>query len=187
MFQLPLQLLLLECHKLEREYLTNRDEEETQTPEVAATPNNDVTRNKPDNTANIPRSEQDNNSNTRWPALRRIATDWGLWKIILFRVATNPVIWGIIIGFVIYLTTFGKRFLTPTSEHYSEWLQFVVDSMSWVGDCFSPISLFAMGVWMQYQGHKLVTIGFGELFLFMLYKLVLIPIIMVGLAKAFGL
>ena len=123
----------------------------------------------------------------RWPLWRKFATNTDLWKDILFRVGTNPVIWGILWGFLISLSTFGRRFLLPTSNDYLSWLQFFVDALSWFGDCVSPVSLFSMGIWMQAQGRNIFSIGYRQISLFMLSKLVLVPLITVGLAKAFQL
>jgi predicted permease len=44
-----------------------------------------------------------------------------------------------------------------------------------------------MGIWMQDQGGSIITVGFKELTLFMLLKLVLVPLLMVGLANALQL
>jgi predicted permease len=90
-------------------------------------------------------------------------------------------------GFIISLSTFGKRFLQPSSENYIIWLQSLPDFMSWLGGCVSPLSLFSMGVWMYHQGRNLVVIGLRDLSLFMISKLALVPLLMVGLAKAFRL
>jgi predicted permease len=51
----------------------------------------------------------------------------------------------------------------------------------------SPISLFAMGVWMQNQGKELFQIPWQAAVLSMLSKLVIVPLVMVGLAKAMRL
>jgi predicted permease len=51
----------------------------------------------------------------------------------------------------------------------------------------SPISLFVMGVWMQNQGKALFRIPWQAAVLSMLSKLVIVPLVMVGLAKAMGL
>jgi Membrane transport protein. len=116
-----------------------------------------------------------------------------LWRDILVRVGTNPVIWGIMLGFIISLSTFGKRFLRPRNDdktpnsNYLPWLQFFVDSLTWFGECVSPVSLFSMGIWMQMQGRNLISIGLGQIAIFMISKLILVPILMIGLGKAFQL
>jgi len=48
-------------------------------------------------------------------------------------------------------------------------------------------SLFSMGVWMQDQGRAMFKIGIPTAALSMLAKLVFVPLVMVGLAKAFKL
>ena len=112
---------------------------------------------------------------------------------ILWRMLHNPIILGILIGFMISLSTFGKRFLNPTTgnqsmnEQYLEWLQFVVDTLGWFGGCVSPLSLFSMGAWMQYRGRHIVTVKTYVLILFMVSKLLFVPLLMVGIAKVLRL
>jgi predicted permease len=112
---------------------------------------------------------------------------------ILWRMLHNPIILGILIGFIISLSTFGKRFLNPTTgnqslnEHYLEWLQFFVDTLGWFGGCVSPLSLFSMGAWMQNRGRHIITVETHVLILFMVLKLVFVPLLMVGIAKVLKL
>lgn len=189
-FQLPFELFFLECHKLEREHLSDEcnsspDLDEAAAEEATIAPNpKDATIDE----VSIAKNEtEDTRTIDRWALWRSLATNMDLWKDILFRVGTNPVIWGILWGFLISLSTFGSRFLLPTSNDYLSWLQFFVDTLSWFGDCVSPISLFSMGIWMQEQGRNIFSIGYMQISLFMLSKLVLVPLITVGLAKAFQL
>jgi predicted permease len=55
----------------------------------------------------------------------------------------------------------------------------------WLGSCTSPVSLFTMGIWMQEQGvHQLLfSVKLGKLALYLLSKLVLVPLAMAGIAK----
>jgi predicted permease len=111
----------------------------------------------------------------------------GLWKRILGQLIRNPIVWGITGGFVLSLSTLGPRFLNPTSEDFVPGLQWFAMTTGWFGDCVSPVSLFAMGVWMQAEGKKIFRIPVLSAILFMLSKLVIVPLLMVGLAKAVNL
>jgi len=189
-FQLPFELFFLECHKMELEHVgdignSSPDSDEGAVVEATIAPNpNDATIDEVGITKN---ETEDTRRIDRWALWRKFATNTDLWKDILIRVGTNPVIWGILWGFLISLSTFGRRFLLPTSNDYLSWLQFFVDALSWFGDCVSPVSLFSMGIWMQAQGRNIFSIGYRQISLFMLSKLVLVPLITVGLAKAFQL
>jgi hypothetical protein len=106
---------------------------------------------------------------------------------VLLGVATNPVIWGIVTGFVLSLSTVGPRFLKKESADYIPGLGWINDTLMWFGNMVSPLSLFAMGVWMQNEGKKLFTISLHSAIMSMFSKLFLVPLLMVGLAKAMGL
>lgn len=108
-------------------------------------------------------------------------------KKVCVRVLTNPVILGIAGGFFLSLTTIGPRFLNPTSDEYIPGLGWFFAVTTWFGDIVSPLSLFTMGVWMQCQGTKLFQIPMHAAVLSMLSKLVIVPLLMVGLSKAFKL
>jgi predicted permease len=191
-FQLPFQLFFFECHKLdcennqrERGVINMIDNSEAEQ-ELGKIQNGETEEQSTDDKQMI---EQASSANENCHPMSR----GKIWKDILIRVAKNPVIWGILLGFLISLSTFGKRFLRPLNDdktpnsQYLRWLQFFVDSLGWFGDCVSPVSLFSMGIWMQNQGKNLVSIGVGQIALFMLSKLVIVPILMIGLAKAFQL
>jgi predicted permease len=109
------------------------------------------------------------------------------WKKIGLEILRNPVLWGIAGGFVLSLSQAGSRFLKPNSDEFIPGLQWFVITCSWFGNCVSPLSLFAMGVWMQDQGRKLFQVPVLSAILFMVSKLILVPFIMVGLAKALDL
>eukprot|EP01083_Nonionella_stella_P112077 329282_1 len=180
MFQLPFQLFLLEYHKAEQnrrrsEISFNHD---NQTEAIA-------------NTEKGVGLEDDCD-----PSIHSINRRGYLilWKSILLQMCTNPVIWGIFCGFVISLSTFGKRFLSPTSDfgtksndNYVKGLQFLIETLTWFGGTVSPLSLFSMGIWMQSQGRNILSAGLYRLTMFMIAKLVLIPLVMVGIAKALHL
>jgi predicted permease len=187
-FQLPFQLFFFECHKLDHDRLeANNNDNVPDSPESEQEVGN----------IHIGQTEDDQaveESKEKRNVIGHSHVIHGkLWRDILIRVGTNPVIWGIMMGFLISLSTFGKRFLRPRNDdktpnsNYLPWLQFFVDSLTWFGDCVSPVSLFSMGIWMQMQGRNLISIGIGQIALFMISKLILVPFLMIGLAKAFQL
>lgn len=187
-FQLPFQLFFFECHKLDNDRLEVENDDALESPESEQ---ETLEHNHDD-------QEDDEQSAKRIENKKSIikynhAFHGKLWRDILIRVGTNPVIWGIMLGFIISLSTFGKRFLRPRNDdktpnsNYLPWLQFFVDSLTWFGECVSPVSLFSMGIWMQMQGRNLISIGLGQIAIFMISKLIVVPILMIGLGKAFQL
>jgi predicted permease len=108
-----------------------------------------------------------------------------IWKGIGRQLLRNPVLWGIAGGFFLSLSTIGPKYLDPLSEDYVPGLGWFSATLAWFGACVSPVSLFTMGVWMQDQGKKLFRIPLWSAALFMLSKLLVLPLVMVGLAKAF--
>jgi predicted permease len=217
-FQLPLQLFLLECHLLEKEYLAGNDDPEidelnddkiliatgSTPPAVAADRNEDpeqplgLDEKDPlpseDAIEQAPKlvqrqqvmTETENRSISLGLWLQWART-WAIWKKILLQLARNPVLWGIIVGFFFSLTTIGPRFLNPTSGEYVPGLGWIFSTATWLGECVSPVALVAMGVWMQAQGRKLTRIPIVTAILYMLSKLIVIPLIMLGLALLFNL
>jgi predicted permease len=94
------------------------------------------------------------------------------------------VLWAIAVGFILTLSTVGPRFLNPNGTDYVPGLGWIFITLSWLGDCVSPVSLFAMGVWMQKEWKSLFAIPVWSACLYMISKLVLVPLIMVFLAMA---
>lgn len=109
-----------------------------------------------------------------------------VWIQVFKRVLHNPVLWGIFIGFILTLSTVGPTYLNANSSEFVPGLGWIDATCTWLGNIVSPLSLFAMGVWMQDSGlHKLASsIPPLKLGMYMVSKLVLVPLIMVGLAKA---
>jgi predicted permease len=113
-----------------------------------------------------------------------------IWRSILAKIICNPVIWGIVGGFILSLSTVGPTYLKPEpppNENYVPGLGWIWSTTLWLGSCVSPVSLFTMGVWMQDQGRKLFLIPPLSVVLYMLAKLVVVPLIMMGLALAVNL
>jgi predicted permease len=220
-FQLPLQLFLLECNLLEKEYLSGNDDPEIDkrgddkiptaigsTPPVVTAdrkddpeqplasedmgtlPSEDSIEHAPEDHELVQGQQVMTETEHRSISLGlwlQWARTWVIWKKILRQLARNPVLWGIIAGFFFSLTTIGPRFLNPTSAEYVTGLGWVFSTATWLGECVSPVALVAMGVWMQAQGRKLTRIPPLTAFLYMCSKLIVIPLIMLGLALLFNL
>jgi len=201
-FQLPLQLVFLECHLLEQEYFRStsttgqsdgpshhsRDDEtipdeeapnKLQFEEVELEERYAATADQREENEGVPQA----------PLLMwlQFARRRDVLKRVAIQVCTNPVILGIAGGFLLSLSTIGPRFLNPTSPEFVPGLGWVVATTAWFGDMFTPLSLFTMGVWMQNQGRKLFRASLFSLISSMVSKLILVPLLMVGLAKAFKL
>lgn len=122
-------------------------------------------------------------NSTHKPINKKSKTYISIWKQILINLLKNPVEWGIIFGFFFSLTTIGPRFLNPKSNEFIPSLQWVNDSLAWLGECVTPVSLVATGVWMHTKGSsKLFGIEPFKMFLYMVSKCFIVPLIMVGLA-----
>ncbi|KAG7368534.1 auxin efflux carrier [Nitzschia inconspicua] len=198
-FQLPLQLFFLECHALQDSSIKelkekNRvheceediegcgaDESEEiniQCERDGEKPTEQVLPRKP--------SSWDNEDEVAVAASSLLKTRH-VWKKIAVQVTRNPVLWAILVGFTLTLSTVGPRFLNPTSGDYVPGLGWIFLTLDWLGACVSPVSLFAMGVWMQKEWRSLFGIPWWSATLYMLSKLVIVPMVMVFLAKAMHL
>ena len=191
-FQLPFQLLFLECHSLEKQEMaaiseTTEDEEELTKEEEGCfvggpEENSDGTSNK---NGDPPEAAPEQGSTLRaalpqWPQFARRKD---IWVKIVFQILQNPVICGIACGFFLTLTTIGPRFLNSSSDKFVPGLGWISTTLQWLGDSVSPLSLFVMGLWMHEQGQEMFRIPYIQAFLYMLSKLVLVPLLMVALAK----
>ena len=88
---------------------------------------------------------------------------------------------GISLGLVLSLSTGGKYLKCP-SETCIQGLAWISNTLGWLGACVSPVSLFAMGLWTHEQHMTLLSMHVLKLLLYMLSKLVIMPLTMVGLA-----
>jgi predicted permease len=210
-FQLPLQLFFLECHTLnESAQEPTKDDEiqdETKIDDVITdkkSPNgseeleeSDIEKNGEDdvgaesNMQEMPKfpSSRDDNKVQQDEAVTKLSwlkmlRSGDVWRKITLNVLQNPVLWAIAVGFILTLSTVGPRFLNPNGTDYVPGLGWIFITLSWMGDCVSPVSLFAMGVWMQKEWKSLFAIPVWSACLYMISKLVLVPLIMVFLAMA---
>ena len=187
-FQLPFELCFLECDALEKELKSSK--------RASSIPTN--VRQLPGGTGSLEGGEAATNVEesaasdlmalSRWRLWLSLASRREVWHRISWKLLLNPVIIGLFWGFLISLSTLGPTYLNPTSEDFVHGLGWVTLTLEWLGDCVSPLSLFAMGVWMSGRGLllaqevKCLTIISG-----MISKLVIAPLLMLGLALGMGL
>jgi Membrane transport protein len=112
-----------------------------------------------------------------------------IWRKIFYKLLRNPVLWAIVVGFVLTLSTLGPAYLNEKSSDFVPGLGFISETLDFIGSTVTPVSLFTMGVWMQNQGNngRLFQLSAVAAVGYMVSKLVLVPFIMVGLAKALNL
>lgn len=201
LFQLPIQLFFLEASVLERKMLTPEvTDEETPVGKIDSPLPIESIKVDEDTHMDEEQAEPETVSDSK-PEVPKSRV--GLWLELVSRrdiltqvtgrVVRNPVLWGICIGFIISLSTFGKTYLRPLNDskepntNYVEGLAWFVALLTWLGDMVSPLSLFSMGVWMHQQGNDLMTISWLELTGSMFVKLILVPLLMLGLVDAYDL
>ena len=209
-FQLPFQLFYLECHLLEEEILlgnTNLDPDvesaqTSQSAEVDESPTTGLKLNKevfdsPAVDKPLPHEEPIDVNNeaeattqegtTRITMWLQFAGRRDIWTKILKQALRNPVLEAIGVGFILTLSTIGPTYLKTSSEEFVPGLGWISATLSWIGETVSPIALFTMGVWMYDQGKDIFRLSCTAATLFMVSKLVLVPSIMIGIAKMLNL
>lgn len=189
-FQLPLQLFFLEYHAETwvMDTTTDMDEKESIDKDIEHEVEEQVLVDEYDDVERDGEEETSESAAAR-NTLAQTSSSVNLQvaKKVGRRIVRNPVLWGIVLGFTLSLSTLGPTFLHPKKPDYVPGLGWVWTTAEWFGDCVSPVSLFAMGLWMQSQGLNLFRLGWRDSCLFMLMKLVLVPLIMLGLACAASL
>ena len=214
-FQLPLQLLFLECHAAEEQ--TRVVPMDTSAIVTVPARNSIISESSysEEGTAGTvvhsdPPQQSNNHSQTKdmstiihvyddsctgrddlrswwWLVHAEHLSNKRLWLKIGGGLLHNPVLWAIFIGFVLSLSTVGKNFRCP-SETCVPGLAWVGATLGWLGDCVSPLSLFSMGLWMHGEGcRRLFSMRIFKLTLYMTSKLFIVPFIMVGLATGLNL
>jgi predicted permease len=216
-FQLPFQLFFLECHLLEEESLLatgtpaapNDINNNARDPEVASRKVAPVEKEVKAATVledipeDVSSTEREHHLDTEQadvevaptpnPEKRRILlwlrflTRRDIWVKILSKVIHNPVLWAIFGGFVLTLTTLGPTYLNDKSDEFVPGLGWISDTLAFLGSTVTPVSLFTMGVWMQGQGRRMFQMNPWYALVCMISKLILVPLIMVGLAKSLNL
>eukprot|EP00884_Botryococcus_braunii_P023041 jgi/Botrbrau1/9420/Bobra.0252s0044.1 len=109
------------------------------------------------------------------------------------RLFRNHVLWGIFIGFVLSLSTLGRKYLDPgtlpsmpnkTAVRGLAWLD---EGLNSLGQCTTPVALFTTGMWLcswQALGNKRDLL---QAVLYILAKFVAVPGLMVGCCFLCGL
>ena len=200
-FQLPVQLFFLECHTLEEEHLASKNRE-TVNPDMEradkVAPNSDQNNNAPEQQE---QPENDNEVQNEASAITLPAenlnrmTLWlgfakrgDIWLKILKQVIRNPVLCAIGIGFILDLSRLGPKYLKATSADFVPGLGWISSTLAFLGNgTVTPLALFTMGLWMEQQGAALFRMSTLSAVAFMVSKLVIVPFVALGLAKAMDL
>jgi predicted permease len=188
--QLPLQLLFLECHAFEtqrrilNENPNDIEDTEDPTPSFANTLS-PLSQEGPELDSINRRVDEIDNCTPKQALLAWLETvqQRDILSLVGKQILSNPVLWGIAGGFILSLSTIGPTYLKSPSK-YADWFSYLT---TWVGGCVSPLSLFTMGVWISSQSNIMRKISPLTALSFMASKLLIMPILMVGISKAFNL
>jgi predicted permease len=109
---------------------------------------------------------------------------------IMNKILRNPILWAIVIGIILSVTTLGPRYLnpgTPASPNcdYAVGAGFITLSLEAFARCTEPIALLAIGIFLVNKNP--VACGVINSIMYMVIKLILVPGLMVGCAFAVGL
>ncbi|KAL7545945.1 hypothetical protein ACHAWF_009296 [Thalassiosira exigua] len=188
-FQLPLQLAFLECHTAEEhENRIVHSDPQHQGSQVQIKDSVTVQVTPNSSTHRVEAGAGTENHRSWWSLVHfEHLSNAQLWIKVGKGVATNPVLWAIFVGFAVSLSTVGKYLRCP-SETCIPGLEWIGDTLGWVGNTVSPISLFTMGLWTRGHGmRRLFSLHLCKLAFFMVSKLVFVPLMMMGLAYGMGL
>jgi predicted permease len=190
-FQLPLQLFFLECHALKQSQMEIETHDVRQ-PEIedlesCVNVNDEKNGELCEMASNISSPSSPDSNVEASISLTNLFWREKVWGEITLQIVHNPVLWAIAAGFIVTLSTVGPRFLNPTSNDYIPGLGWIFIALNWLGGCVSPIALFSMGVWMQKERRSMFGIPWWSASLYMLSKLVIVPLAMVFLAIVFNL
>jgi len=197
-FQLPLQLLFLECHSAEAQetramhnphHVGSNQIKDSTIVTIQPSPDSTSYRESTPHPSLHPEEGAGIEDRRAWWSLVQAEhlSNVVLWLKIGEGVVKNPVLWGISLGFLISLSTAGQYLRCP-SETCIVGLAWIGATLGWLGDCVSPLSLFAMGLWMHGQGTvRLFSMRMRKLCLHMTSKMIILPLFMVGLSEGLGL
>ncbi len=192
-FQLPLQLIFFEYHVIEKR-LTREILDAAQPIAPAPMKDSTVVTMGAEETSDqsthhsdeVPPDDRSWWSIVNFQYLSRVA----VWLDICQRLLTNPILIALFVGFLLSLSTAGKYLRCP-SDTCIAGLEWIGDILGWLGECVTPLSLLAMGSWMHSQHFLSLSssqrIPIFKLCFFMIFKLIAIPLLMVGLAKSMRL
>jgi predicted permease len=103
----------------------------------------------------------------------------------------NPILWAILIGIVVSITTLGPRYLNPGSPpaepncDYAQGAGFIFLILFSLASCTNPIAIFATGIFLSHKSP--IRCGWRVAIGYMIVKLIFVPAVMVGCAAAVGL
>lgn len=187
-FPLPLQIVLMETHAIEMEHMDDGSHSKDATADWITNAQESCQLEAMEAAPNLLKSGRE--SRDKWWVLTggKYMRRRDLWTEVLRRFLRNPFMQGIFVGFVLSISKLGPKYLNPNSPDFVNGLGWIDMTLFWLGSCTSPVSLFTLGIWMQEQGvHQLLfSVKLGKLALYLLSKLVLVPLAMAGIAKLMG-
>ncbi len=68
------------------------------------------------------------------------------WRLLSTRLLNNHVLWAIVIGLILSLSTVGWKYLDPTSKQYVQETGFITAWLELLGRTAEPLALFATGM-----------------------------------------
>ena len=187
-FQLPLQMILLEYHKVKLQVDEDFviDEERSRQsmnrdPDLASISSiRQLDKHHDNDVENISAGDE---VEILDPQTQLRIQNYQILRRVFYQMMLNPVLWGISGGFILSLSTLGPSFLKKPSI-YGDWFTKLAE---WLGGSVSPLSLFSMGVWMSSQRGIQYKISPYTVVLCMLSKLMFMPMMMVWISKLFNL
>jgi predicted permease len=112
-------------------------------------------------------------------------------KYVSIKLIRNPILWAILIGFILSITTLGPRYLSPGNPplnpncDYAVGAGFINLTLRYFAACTEPIALLAVGMFLYSKNP--IACGILPSIAYMIVKLILVPGLMVGCAFAVGL
>lgn len=107
------------------------------------------------------------------------------------RLLTNHVLWGVAIGLILSLSTLGYKYLDPGNPpacpncRYAVGAGFIYILLDYLARCTEPVAFIATGMWMV-RPNPIAT-GWIKAVVYMIVKLILVPMLMVGCCFAVDL
>lgn len=111
-------------------------------------------------------------------------------KVVLWNLAKAPLMWAVLGGTLLSVTTLGPRYLYPGTSSdpncdYVEYTGFIFLFFSSLAKCLEPLALFSVGIVLSKNNP--FTCGIWNIIGYMLIKLIFVPLLMIGCAFSFGL
>ena len=179
-FQLPLMLVLFEVHENRRRCSKTDQGEQTTT--------------SPDGTIALPETTTDFNKNHEEEERNSISQFWltrQQLKAVGLQLLKNPILWAILIGLILSVTTLGPKYLSPGTPPLQPNCNYVIETgfiqllLTNLAACTEPVALFATGIFLYHKNP--LACGWMKAAMYMVVKLIIVPAVMVGCAFAVGL